>query len=730
MMILLIEDNPADAEMIGELLSNHKKSSFSIINADRLSAAKPYFTDSGIDIILLDLGLPDSQGLDTLRHVREHAGEVPIVVLTMLDNEETGLDALKEGAQDYLVKGQMSGPLIARSLRYAIERGSIEKELKRDLAERKQIERTLKLSNERFRISALSISDLIWDWNIHDGRLDWYGKTDALQGYAPGEFPRTIDAWEKIIHPDDRDQVKSLLDRHVKTQIPYAVEYRVVRKDGEIRYWTSQGTAMLDENGIAYRMVGSCNDITERKLAEVERARLVAIEELSNDAIITKTLDGRILSWNAGAERIYGYSAQEIIGKSISLLVPPDHPDDTGLILERIIKGEKVIRYETQRRKKDGGLINITLTASPMRDAQNSLIGVNTIAHDITWRKISEETLRASENRYRRLFETAQDGILILDAESGQIVDVNPFLINMLGFSREEFLGKKIWEIGLFKDIVANKDHFGKLQQNEYIRYEDMPLETAEGLHIAVEFVSNVYTVNNKKVIQCNIRDITERKTAEDALALASRKLNLLSSITRHDINNQLQSLNGFLEILHEEVVDPAFEKFFSRIENASTCISTMIRFTKEYEQIGVNAPIWQDCRTLIDTATKEAPLGQIIMDNDVPAGTEVFADPLIVKIFYNLMDNAVRHGGKITTIRFSVERRGDDKIIVCKDDGNGVLADEKERIFNRGFGKNTGLGLALAREILDITGITIHETGEPGKGARFEIVVPNRVSR
>jgi signal transduction histidine kinase len=107
-----------------------------------------------------------------------------------------------------------------------------------------------------------------------------------------------------------------------------------------------------------------------------------------------------------------------------------------------------------------------------------------------------------------------------------------------------------------------------------------------------------------------------------------------------------------------------------------------------------------------------------------------VFADPLIVKIFYNLMDNAVRHGGKITTIRFSVERRGDDKIIVCKDDGNGVLADEKERIFNRGFGKNTGLGLALAREILDITGITIHETGEPGKGARFEIVVPNRVSR
>jgi two-component sensor histidine kinase/CheY-like chemotaxis protein len=132
MTILLIEDNPADVEMIRELLSDHKGSSFDFVCADRLSAAEPSFAEGGIDIILLDLGLPDSQGLDTLRRVRDHAGDVPIVVLTMLDNEETGLSALKEGAQDYLIKGQINGPLIARSLRYAIERGRIEKELKKN----------------------------------------------------------------------------------------------------------------------------------------------------------------------------------------------------------------------------------------------------------------------------------------------------------------------------------------------------------------------------------------------------------------------------------------------------------------------------------------------------------------------------------------------------------------------------------------------------------------------
>ena len=127
---------------------------------------------------------------------------------------------------------------------------------------------------------------------------------------------------------------------------------------------------------------------------------------------------------------------------------------------------------------------------------------------------------------------------------------------------------------------------------------------------------------------------------------------------------------------------------------------------------------------------TTQVPLGQINVKNDIPAGTEVFADPLITKVCYNLMDNAVRHGGKITTIRFSVEKHNDHYSLICEDDGDGVIAEEKERIFERGFGKNNGLGLALAREILDITGITIHETGEPGRGARFEMTVPKERSR
>ncbi len=290
-----------------------------------------------------------------------------------------------------------------------------------------------------------------------------------------------------------------------------------------------------------------------RKLEGEERARLAVIEEFSEDAIIAKTLDGTITSWNVGAERIYGYSAQEIVGRSISLLVPPEHPDDTQLILERIKKGEPVIRYEALRRKKDGRLIDIIMTASPIRDTQNLLIGVSTIGHDITQRKQAEEAMHASEIRYRRLFETAQDGILILDAKTGQIVEVNPFLMTMLGFSRDQFLGKKLWEIGLFNDIVANKENFEELQRKEYIRYEDLPPETADGRKIAVEFISNVYMVNNKKVIQCNIRDSTERKLAEEAQVASEIRYRRLFETAQDGIlildaeTGQIVEVNPFL---------------------------------------------------------------------------------------------------------------------------------------------------------------------------------------
>jgi PAS domain S-box-containing protein len=179
---------------------------------------------------------------------------------------------------------------------------------------------------------------------------------------------------------------------------------------------------------------------------------------------------------------------------------------------------------------------------------------------DITERKQMEEALKISETRYRRLFETAQDGILILDADTGEISDVNPFLIEMLGYAHDHFLGKKLWEMGAFKDMEASKTAFSELQNKGYVRYEDLPLQTKDGQHIDMEFVSNVYLVDHKNVIQCNIRDITQRKWAEKEVHERERRYRSYIEVT-----GQL----GWTTNADGEVVEdiPAWRKFTGQSE-------------------------------------------------------------------------------------------------------------------------------------------------------------------
>jgi len=264
---------------------------------------------------------------------------------------------------------------------------------------------------------------------------------------------------------------------------------------------------------------------------EYESSRqLASIVQSSVDAIVSKSLDGIIECWNHAAEKMFGYSAGEAIGENIQMVIPPEYTGEENLIFEKLLNDELIQHYETVRMKKNGEKFPVSLTVSPIKDSEGKITGVSKIIRDITQRVRGEQNLAASETRYRRLFESAKDGILILDAETGMIVDVNPFMTELLGYSHIEYLGKSIWDVGHFKDIVANKENFLELQQKEYIRYEDLPLETSDGQIVHVEFISNVYMVNNQKVIQCNIRDISERYRAEAAKQKWNKQFKQLSA--------------------------------------------------------------------------------------------------------------------------------------------------------------------------------------------------------
>jgi len=338
-------------------------------------------------------------------------------------------------------------------------------------------------------------------------------------------------------------------------------------------------------------------------------------------------------------------------------------------------------------------------------------------------RTAAENDLKISELQYRRLFETAQDAILILDWDTGEIIDVNPFILDLLGYPLEYCIGKHLWELGFIKDKSVAQQAFTELKTNGYIRYEDLPLETKDGRSIDVEFVSNACLVGDKKIIQCNIRDVTKRKRTEAALAL--------TSITWHDIINQLSALNGYLELSRDILGDPVkLAEIITKEQNIASTIEHQIQFTKVYQEIGVAAPAWQSVNASINKAVAGLPMRAVHVDVD-PKDPAIFADPIFEKVFYNLIDNALRYGGdQMKTIRVSSHESDASLTILCEDDGMGISTEDKKRLFTRGFGKHTGLGLFLSREILSITGITITENGTPGKGARFEITVPKGMWR
>jgi PAS domain S-box-containing protein len=284
------------------------------------------------------------------------------------------------------------------------------------------------------------------------------------------------------------------------------------------------------------RRLQEANEILQAQIAECKRAEETfekgqkytqGIVETIREPLIVLTPDLRVISANHSFYETFHVTREETEGRFVYSLA--DHAWDIPSLrelLEEIIPQNAYFNdFEVDHDFPVIGRRIILLNARRIYREGQGTDRILLALEDITDQKRSEEALKISETRYRRLFESAQDGILILDAETGQISDVNAFLVEMLGYSHEDFLGKKLWEIGLFKNIEASKAAFLELQSKGYVRYKDLPLETKDGQPIAVEFVSNVYLVNHHKVIQCNIRDITERKLIAEALQQAHNEL-------------------------------------------------------------------------------------------------------------------------------------------------------------------------------------------------------------
>jgi len=459
---------------------------------------------------------------------------------------------------------------------------------------------------------------------------------------------------------------------------------------------------------------------SERRFREsLENARLIAFQ-IDRSLIITFC--------NTFLLTLTGYERDELIGMlCIDSLIPITEKQKVAQLFTSAIEGDLNALYFTCSIKtKDGNIRRIDLNNTLLRDPEGKVTGVSCIGQDITERERIEEEKTASEERLKILFEYAPYAYFLTDIK-GTFVDGNRAAELLVGYSRKELIGKNFLEAGLIspEEVPKAISLLARHVEGEPTGPEEFVINRKDGSHVVVELRNHPVKVGGRSLVLGSAHDVTSRQKAEESLRRMNAKLTLLNIITRHDILNTVTALLLYIELLKEDPKDDAQKETFSKVEMLAQTIKRQIEFTKIYQDIGIEAPQWQSLEQIIARESSSASLHGLVMSSDIEH-LEIYADPLLENVIHNLIDNSLRHGGGVTSIWMTSLQDEAGMKIVYEDNGQGIPSREKEEIFKRGYGKNTGFGLFLSREILAITGLTLKEAGTYGKGARFEIRVPH----
>jgi len=500
---------------------------------------------------------------------------------------------------------------------------------------------------------------------------------------------------------------------------------------------------------------------SQKTLRESEH-RLHDIINFLPDATLVIDIEGRVITWNKAIEEMTGVMAGEILGKGSYEYALPFYKERRPILINLVLEPDNeiakkytggvhqegellVTETDTDLERPDGTHAFLAARASPLRDVQGNLIGAIESIRDVTYRKQAELRLKTSEERLRLLYENVNDGILVhrISKEGpGQILEANDRVCQILCYTRKELLQMSIQDI----DVPEQQDNIVTLSDEIFSKMHilfETEYFTRDRQRVPVEINARLFELEGASAVLAIVRDITERKALEQemdrytaelkqstqTLQRVNDKLNLMNRITRHDILNQLTAIMGYLDLMAEKIPDPKMQEYIGIEIRAARNIQDQILFTQEYQDIGSQSPRWFDLRRIIVSATEKLTLTPITFAVHVDR-IEIYADPLLEKVFYTLLENTLRHGEKVSEIHVSCRELDAGLMVLYEDNGVGVPKEHKEDIFNHKYFRHTGFGLFLSRTILSITGITITETGIPGTGARFEILVPKGAYR
>jgi PAS domain S-box-containing protein len=428
--------------------------------------------------------------------------------------------------------------------------------------------------------------------------------------------------------------------------------------------------------------------------------------------------DYRFLNLNASFERMTGLSRSAVLGRTVREALKEVEP----IWIERY--GQVALTGIPDHFESYSQALDRFYEVSVYRNAPMQFTVIIT---DVTVRKKAEEALRGSEEKFKAIADYAASWESWFDP-NGKLLWMNSYSLALTGHMPEEYIAAPDFITMAFAEedrpkASANIQEAIRGSSGDNLEIRALR-KNGSKFWASISWRPILDSDGRSLGFRTSVQDISERKQTEEALRKASLKLGMLNSITRHDILNQMQVFTGFLALFKIREKDPELVTYLDKMSRAAANVQQQIAFTKDYQDIGSQSPIWVSIGRQTAEAFIQLHLKGVALEERAD-GVEILIDPLALKVPYNLIDNSMRHGEHVNRVKMFTEKVGDAMMIVYEDNGVGIGLDEKEQIFDKGHGKNTGLGLFLIREVLAITGTTIKESGQPGRGARFEIMVP-----
>jgi len=721
--ILYVDDDASFLEVSKQILS--LESSFEVDTAESVEEACTKMESASYDAIVSDYEMPIKNGLDFLMELREQKTEIPFILLTGKGREEIVIKALNLGADGYVNK-QGNPETVYGELTHYI----------RQSVEKKQAKSALNYSEKQLEAVIMNAPIGIAASHSASKLFETANATFCkILGYTQDELRNLT--FSEITHPDDLSENVAKVENLKAGRIPtFSLEKRYIRKDGSIIYGKLNASALRDKDGKISLFIMELEDITERKKMEEkvreDRDMLEALTQSIGAGFVIISKDYHIVYANNFIREYKGDSIGKLCYTVLNTLNAPC--SDCGVA--KIFAGKtEVDSHEYFSTTLEGRPYWVEIVASPIRNKNGNITAASEICVDITEKKQREKELRESREEFKALFNSNPQAVAYSD-ENFCVISINPKFTEVFGFTPEEVRGKNLIDILVPEELKQEMQNNIEKSGSHAVSFQSKrKRKDGSTLQVFVSLAS--VSVGDKRIGSVTVyKDMTNEVAAEEKIEAAlkhsemlNEKLSVIGSFTRHDVRNKLMTIEGNAYLVKKHAgSDPKINQYLNQISLAVTNITCILEFAKNYESLGSEQRTLTDVGKAIDQAASLfSELKGAKITNEC-RGFNILADSMLTTVFHNLIDNSLKYGKNLTQIKVyhRKEKDGSERIIY-EDDGGGIDEEAKTHLFVKGFGHGTGFGLYLIKRTCDIYGWAVKETGDLGKGARFEFDIPRK---